>query len=155
MVLQSPATFAADSAELGYPTMTMFDGSQASTGQQGCSTAVGVKPLRRTRGPARQPSFARAKNDPVKKALKQEQTNRTVEWLMKELENRPGYTEFCETLNHVKDNPGAIRSWTFAVDFVKAYNRLCLIVSVIALCQLCCLIPIWFAEWCIQEDPKG
>src|ERR1700734_1449789 len=109
MALQSPSTFT-DSAKLGYPAMTMFDDtSQAPTGQQGCSAAVGVKPFRRTRGPACQPSFARAKNDPTQKALKQERTNQTVEWLMKELENRPGYTEFCKTLNHVKDNPGAVR----------------------------------------------
>ena len=142
MALQSPSTFT-DSAKLGYPAMTMFDDpSQAPTGQQGCSAAVGVKPFRRTRGPACQPSFARAKNDPTQKALKQERTNQTVEWLMKELENRPGYTEFCKTLNHVKDNPGAVRSWTFAVDFMKTYNKVCLIVSVIALCQLCCLILV-------------
>ncbi|KAI9431612.1 hypothetical protein H4582DRAFT_1228145 [Lactarius indigo] len=46
-VLQPPSTFM-DSAKLGYPTTTTSCGtSQApSTGQQDCSTAVGVKPGR-------------------------------------------------------------------------------------------------------------
>jgi hypothetical protein len=103
-----------------------------SCGQQGYPVAAGVKPFRRTRGPARQPSYARAKNDPVKKVLKQQETNQTVEWLMNELESRPGYTDFRNTFHQIKSNPDAIRSWTFAVDFMEAYNKLCLIVSAIS-----------------------
>lgn len=87
------------------------------------------KPFKKTRGPARQASFARAKNDPTKKAAKQQETNRTVEWLMAELQKYPGYSAFRDTFHRIKHNSDAVRSWTFAVDFMKAYNRLMLVVS--------------------------
>jgi hypothetical protein len=125
-----------DPDRLGYSMMTTFDGtSQTSTGQ-GSSTAVGVKPSRRTHGSAQQPSFGQAQKNLTRKANKHEQTKQNVEWLMKELENCPGYAEFCSTLNHIKDNPGAVRSWTFAVDFMEAHSKACLIVSAISLCEL-------------------
>ncbi|KIM86366.1 hypothetical protein PILCRDRAFT_4864 [Piloderma croceum F 1598] len=85
------------------------------------------KPFKRTHSPARQASFARAKNDPIKKAAKQQKTNQMVEWLVAELQKCPGYDEFCDSFHQVKHNPDAVRSWTFAVDFTKAFNRLTLI----------------------------
>ena len=90
-----------------------------------------MKPFRRTRGPARQPSFARAKNDPVRKAKKQQETNQTVEWLVTQLQNRPGYADFHHTFHQIKDNPCAMRSWNFAVDFKESYNKLTLVASVV------------------------
>jgi hypothetical protein len=91
--------------------------------------ATGVKRLRRMRGPARQPSYGRAKNDPAKKVAKQQVANRTVEWLMAELQDRPGYANFRDTFHQIKSNPHAVRSWTFAADCVKEYNRQKLVVS--------------------------
>ncbi len=52
---------------------------------------------------------------------------------MKELENCPGYPEFHSTTNRIKDNQVAVRTWTFAVDFMNTYNKACSIVSDIAL----------------------
>ena len=95
--------------------------------EEGCSTAVSVKPVEGTHS---QLPIAQTKND-IKKALKQERTVQNVQWLENELKNRPGYNEFCATLNHVKDNPGAVRSWNFAVDFMRAYHKMHLIVSLI------------------------
>ncbi|KAI9445666.1 hypothetical protein BJY52DRAFT_1315735 [Lactarius psammicola] len=104
----SPSTLT-NSTKPGYPATT-------STRQQGCSTTVGVEPFRSTHAPPH--------HDPAKLATKKaERTKQTVEWLVKELENRPGYAEFRSTLDHVRDNAVAVRSWTFAVDFVKAYNK--------------------------------
>ncbi|KAF8258001.1 hypothetical protein EI94DRAFT_1708414 [Lactarius quietus] len=39
----------------------------------------------------------------------------------------PGYEEFRLTMNHIKDNPSAVRSWTFAVDFMEDYQKSCLV----------------------------
>ena len=114
-------------ADLGYATMDSFD----------APLSPGGKPFRRTRGPARQASFARAKNDPIKKAAKQQKTNQTVEWLITELQKRPGYAEFWDSFHQVKHNPDAVRSWTFAVDFTKAFNRLTLIVSAVSNVSRC------------------
>jgi hypothetical protein len=111
-----------DSAKLDYPMTTAFDdASQASTGQD-CSTAVSVKPLRKTHGSA---------NDLIKKPSKQERSNKTVEWLMNELGSCPGYDEFRSSMNHIKDNPSAVRSWTFAVQFMDDYQRTRMVVSII------------------------
>jgi len=112
---------------------------EASAKQQGWPTAVSEKPFKKTRGPARQASFARAKNDPVKKAAKQQKTNQTVEWLVAELQNRAGYTNFRNTFNQIKHNPDAVRSWTFAIDFMKAYNGLMLVVSDFIISPDCCV----------------
>ncbi|KAH9024357.1 hypothetical protein EDB85DRAFT_2181664 [Lactarius pseudohatsudake] len=111
-----PSTFT-DSAKLDYPMTSTFCGtSRAPTGQQDCSTAVGVKPVGRSRDPARQPSSSsvRAK----------------TAFLEGELATRSGYDDFCSTFNHVRDNLSAVRSWTFAVDFMRAYNKVCLIEGV-------------------------
>ena len=107
--------------DLGFTTMDSLD-LPSSPG----------KPFKRTRGPARQASFARAKNDPIKKAAKQQKINQTVEWLIAELQKRPGYDEFRDSFHQIKHNPDAVRSWTFAVDFTKAFNRLTLIVCAIS-----------------------
>jgi hypothetical protein len=56
-----------------------------------------------------------------------------IEWLLAELENRPGYCEFREAFNTTRHNSGAIKSWTFAVEFEEVYNKLRLVVSVIFL----------------------
>ncbi|KAF8257787.1 hypothetical protein EI94DRAFT_1816931 [Lactarius quietus] len=101
----------------GYPTTAFDDAGQTSPGQA-CSTDVGAKPSRRTHGSAR---------DPTKRPSKQERSNKTVEWLMKELQSHPGYEEFRLTMNHIKDNPSAVRSWTFAVDFMEDYQKSCLV----------------------------
>ena len=117
--------------------MTTFDGTSQTQGQtsteQGCSTAVDVKPSRRMRGPAHQPPFGQAPNNLTRQAVKLERTKQNVEWLTKELESCPGYADFCSTLNHIRDNPGAVRSWTFAVNFMEAHSKVCLIVSAVSL----------------------
>jgi hypothetical protein len=102
---------------------------EGSAEQQGWPTAASEKPFKKTRGPAQQASFVRAKNDPVKKAAKQQKTNQTVEWLVAELQKHAGYTDFRNTFNQIKHNPDVVRSWTFAIDFVKAYSGLMLVVS--------------------------
>lgn len=118
-----------DSSKLGYPAMTVFDASEASTSQQGCSLAVGVEPFGGTCGPACQPQTKKT----AVKQKKVQKTKLTVEWLIEELKNRPGYSEFCDTLSQVRNNRSAVRSWTFAVKFIEDYHALCLIVSVIVL----------------------
>lgn len=119
--------------------MTTFDGTSETSTGQGCSTATDVKPPRKTRSPVHQSSFQQAPNL-TKKSAKLKRTTQNMEWLTKELESWPGYADFCSTLNHIKDNPGAVRSWTFAVDFMEAHNKTCLIVSAISLYQLHYLI---------------
>jgi hypothetical protein len=47
------------------------------------------------RGPARQPTYGRAKNDPAKKVAKQQVANKKVEWLMAELQDRPDMPTFA------------------------------------------------------------
>ncbi|KAH9007632.1 hypothetical protein EDB85DRAFT_1904877 [Lactarius pseudohatsudake] len=128
-----PSTFT-DSAKLDYPMTSTFCGtSRAPTGQRDCSTAVGVKPVGRSRDPARQPSSSsvRAKTGPTKKTLSKDERNaQAIAFLKGELAARSGYDDFCSTFNHVRDNPSAVRSWTFAVDFMRAYNKVCLIEGV-------------------------
>jgi hypothetical protein len=68
------------------------------------------KSFKRTCGPARQASFAHAKNDPIKKVVKQQKTNQMVEWLIAELHKCPGYDEFCDSFHQVKHNSNAVRS---------------------------------------------
>jgi hypothetical protein len=92
---------------------------------------LGGKSPKRHRGPAKQPSFARAKNNPERQLARQQTKNQTIEWLLAELENRPGYREFREAFNTTQHNSGAVKSWTFAVEFKEAYNKLRLVVSVI------------------------
>jgi len=83
------------------------------------------------RGLAKQPSFARAKNNPERQLAQQEAKNQTIEWLLIELKNRLGYCEFHEAFNTTQHHLEAIKSWTFAVEFKEAYNKLQLVVSVI------------------------
>jgi hypothetical protein len=109
-------------SELGYSANTLFSDGGSTSAQ-----------ATKTRGPARQASFARAKNDPAKKAVKQQKMNEIVEWLMAALQNRSGYADFRSTFHQIKSNPDAIKSWTFAVDFMKAYNKTTLIVRDIPL----------------------
>jgi len=89
------------------------------------------KSSKQHRGLAKQPYFARAKNNPERQLARQEAKNRTIKWLLDELENRPGYSEFHEAFNTTQHNSWAIKSWTFAVEFKEAYNKLRLVVSVI------------------------
>jgi hypothetical protein len=89
------------------------------------------KSSKKHRGPAKQPSYARAKNNPERQLARQEAKNQIIEWLLDELENRPGYCEFREAFNTTQHNSGAIKSWTFAVEFKESYNKLRLVVSVI------------------------
>jgi hypothetical protein len=106
----------------------------ANTGVQQPETqwmGLGGKSPRRHDGPAKQPSFARAKNNPERQLARQETKNRTIEWLLDKLEKRPGYHEFHEAFNTTQHNLGAIKSWTFAVEFKEAYNKLWLVVSAI------------------------
>lgn len=134
--------------------MTTFDGtSQTSTGH-GCSTVTDVKPSRKTHISAHQSSFRQSQNNLTRKTAKLERTTQNVEWLMKELESCPGYDDFCSTLNHIRDNPGAVRSWTFAVDFMEAHNKTCLIVSAISLYQLCYLIWSGLQNGVLRKVPK-
>jgi hypothetical protein len=56
----------------------MFNGTNnASYGGK-----LGVDFSRKMRGPAHQASFAQAKNNPDKKAMKQKKTNETMAWLV-------------------------------------------------------------------------
>lgn len=85
--------------------------------------------IKRHRGPAKKASFARAKNDPERIFARQQAKNQTIEWLLTELKSRPGYREFSDALNSTQHNMGAVRSWTFAVEFRRAYNKVQLVVS--------------------------
>jgi hypothetical protein len=87
------------------------------------------RPIKRHRGPAKQASFARAKNDPERIFARQQAKNQTIEWLLTELKSRPGYQEFCDAFNSTQHNMGAVKSWTFAVEFRRAYNKVRLVVS--------------------------
>jgi hypothetical protein len=124
-----------------------------STGQLDYLAATGPTSYKRTRGPARQPPYARVKNDPIKKTAKQQETNRTVEWLMDELQNCPGYPTFRSMFHQVKNNSDAVRSWTFAVDSLNAFNKLTKVVSDIVNHpherRLTFLV-----RWLIQENQK-
>jgi hypothetical protein len=142
------------SGDPDYSGVDLFNSAgPTSSGPQSYLTATGGKLFKRTRGPALQPLFAWAKNDPIKKSLKQERTHRIVEWLMTELQNRTGCADFCDTFNQIKHNPGAVRSWTFTVEFMEDYYKICLVVSAI--------LPTWlyhltlFTEWLLQEDQEG
>jgi hypothetical protein len=57
------------------------------------------KPFKRTRSLAQQASFPHAKNDPIKKPTKQQKTNEKVEWLITQLQNARGMSNFviCST----------------------------------------------------------
>ena len=95
------------------------------------------------------------KNDPIKKAAKQQKTNQTAEWLIAELQKRPGYDEFRDSFHQVRHNPDTVRSWTLAVDFTKAFNRLTLIVRAISEVSSCTLFfSDLFTEWFLQKDQK-
>ena len=92
---------------------------------------LGGKSPKRHCGPAKQPSSTQAKNNPEHQLAQQETKNQTIEWLLAELENPLGYREFREAFNTTQHNSGAVKSWTFAVEFKEAYNKLQLVVSVI------------------------
>lgn len=114
------------------PTLFNHDGSTLSVPQQDAGmTWMGVdtKPYKRHRGPAKQASFARAKNDPERIFARQQAKNQMVEWLLTELERRPGYQDFRDAFHSTQHNQGAVKSWTFVVEFKEAYNRLKLVVS--------------------------
>ena len=79
-----------------------------------------------------------------------------VEWLIAELQKHPGYDKFCDSFHQVRHNPDAVRSWTFAVDFTKAFNRLTLIVHAISEVSCCTLFfSDLFVEWFLQKDQKS
>lgn len=114
------------------PTLFNHDSSTLSVSQQDAAmTWMGVdtKPYKRHRGPAKQASFARAKNDPDRIFARQQAKNQMVEWLLTELERRPGYRDFQDAFHSTQHNQGAVKSWTFVVEFKEAYNRLKLVVS--------------------------
>ncbi|KAH9178190.1 hypothetical protein EDB89DRAFT_1929779 [Lactarius sanguifluus] len=108
----------------GAVTTTVDDTGQASTGQ-GCSTAAGV--IRGTHRHTSRPSPMRAKKGPTRKESKEERTQRVVRYLIGELEAHPDHRDFRSTLHHVRDNPGAVKSWKFGVDFLKAHSGVCLV----------------------------
>jgi hypothetical protein len=62
----------------------------------------------------------------------QNSRRQTKQWLIAELQKRPGYDEFHDSFHQVKHNPDAVMSWTFGVDFTKAFNRLTLIVCAVS-----------------------
>jgi hypothetical protein len=111
----------------------LFNPSSLSlSGQEDAGTTwIGpdAEPFKKHRGPAKQALFARAKNDPERIRARQQAKNQTVEWLLAELESRPGYQEFRDTFHTTQHNQGAVKSWTFVVEFKEAYNKLRLVVS--------------------------
>ncbi|KAI9430465.1 hypothetical protein H4582DRAFT_2210420 [Lactarius indigo] len=110
----------------GAVTTTVDDTGQSSTGHD-CSTAAGVRPFRATYRHTSRSSFVRAKMGPTRKASKTERTKRIVGCLIDELKLHPDYNDFQSTLHHVRDNPGAVKSWKFGVDFLKAHSGVCLV----------------------------
>jgi hypothetical protein len=104
----------------------------SSSGQQGLTTWTGVDGRSSQQGhhqPIKQPPSAPAKKDRTKKLGRQDAQIRNVEYLKAELEKIPGHVEFRNSLHHSQPNPGAVRSWMFAVNFTEAYNNAVLIVS--------------------------
>ncbi|KAH9008734.1 hypothetical protein EDB85DRAFT_2163915 [Lactarius pseudohatsudake] len=105
----------------GAAPTTVDDTGQTSTGQ-GCSTGAGVKPFGGTHRHTSPPSFVRAKKGPTRKESKEERTRRVVGWLVGELQTHPNYRDFQSQLHHVRDNPGAVKSWKLGVEFLNAYS---------------------------------
>jgi hypothetical protein len=102
----------------------------SSSGQQGLTTWTGVDGRSSQQGhhqPIKQPPSAPAKKDRTKKLGRQDAQIRNVEYLKAELEKIPGHVEFRNSLHHSQPNPGAVRSWMFAVNFTEAYNNAVLI----------------------------
>ncbi|KAJ8077096.1 hypothetical protein PM082_001524 [Marasmius tenuissimus] len=73
-----------------------------------------VKPSSSIQGP-REPSNT---NRTVAKARTE-----VVDWLQRELHNRPGYEEFKVTRHHALQNPEIVNRWRFMAEFANEYKR--------------------------------
>ncbi|KIM77756.1 hypothetical protein PILCRDRAFT_91036 [Piloderma croceum F 1598] len=109
------------------PEMATLSDSQQNVGMTWMG--VDVKPYKRHCGPAKQASFARAKNGPKHIFMRQQAKNQM-------------------------HNQGAVKSWTFVVKFKEAYNRLKLVngrYKKIKICNIKTALAIGGAWLCDAE----